>query len=1163
MFTVNKMSRLRKKSIKYRRSRSLKKSRKRTLSKSKRRSKRRSIKRSRKRSKRKSRRRYNNKSISFEFVHKLIFHNKPDGGILDLFWKTPVTLSDEELNTKFEIAYDYLNKKYNKDQFTKIYNKYFSNKKIEEIRNRPDLIHEIKTKMIMIEIYNIIIELKEPSLYLAQQTALEIESDFKDAIGFFGEKYTRYYENKYKSVEQYIDSIINKYNSDKIIISIKNNDDFDANIKHMLIVAYVKQLENKPKMEDIDLKIKETLQKKLGYYISKINRKQQELNIKHKLALKYFEEKYPENMLSRIEKLQQSYKDELKYIRNYKEQLIKLQEFDIQEQPLLSYFIKNYGDDAEDKINSLQTRYSDDLKGNYFKNLEKMVDIDSDETSLLKTYYKDAYNYLLKRYDNSNATVNAVMRKKIKDFKLFVEYMNDTDCYTLEKPDKTFFHIKNFKLDETVLDKIYTIMIASQLKNPIFDYFIKKYDKDIKNKIESLLIRYKEEIHDYHGEQLFEKLKEIDEKETQIVKENFDRAYNNLELKFGTKSVIKNFITKGKEDFKNIINNYINYDGIIFIDTNGDPFKVKRFHLDNDINEKILTIIISDEYMKGNEETEYKKKIQFLKNKIYDIVKPYFKRKELTEKQLWTKEDNYSEELEKIYKDGKRVGNYDYSETDMFDLEVKDNIKQYSLYEFLQEEDILKDHLANLIKKTYTSRLSDISRISNIYKDVVTDAYTNGIIIDQLTYTPKFIKNNNDIKEYIERYVLYKQLEKEDELRKYLRTLTDQADIYFKTKNIDTGLDNIKSEKNKFGVKLKDKKKEYEKELHEIYKQGIKLGNFNYTTLFIKNNKDIKDNITRLVLWDMLQIEDSLREPLNKFAEKAEDYFKNNSKKLDTLKEIYKKQLEFMYKNGINIKGLEYDPKFIENNTDIKDNITVCFLYSRLKEEEIIDKNCQEALKYFNKYYGKESDISIENIYDNVQNPGENPVYKKLKEYEKSWTPVPESRLDVVIYPKEVQLKQRIYYYYLLDTWYKDVTGWKESWYKLTSLFRVIGYLIYKIIDYFWSIPYYYKNYRDLTKLRNETNKEKEDVVKIVATKTYKESLEEHLKKGAETAIIIDEDEEKTDILTELPIKKEITPGRKIPVKNLRKKFLSSPPRGIFPYSTRIFETPKKPKPSS
>ena len=174
-----------------------------------------------------------------------------------------------------------------------------------------------------------------------------------------------------------------------------------------------------------------------------------------------------------------------------------------------------------------------------------------------------------------------------------------------------------------------------------------------------------------------------------------------------------------------------------------------------------------------------------------------------------------------------------------------------------------------------------------------------------------------------------------------------------------------------------------------------------------------------------------------------------------------------------------------------------------------------------------------------------------MEEYEKGWLPVPMSGLDIIIYPEEIQVKQRIYYYYLLDTWYTNVTGWKESWYKFTSLFRVIGYLIYKIIDYFWSIPYYYKKSKDLAELRKETKKTGD--VELVDVKTEADRL----RKGRKIAIDVDAKEEKENISTELKsIKKEVksSPGKK------RLVFGSSKynPSLTLPSSTEVFKTPQK-----
>lgn len=780
----------------------------------------------------------------------------------------------------------------------------------------------------------------------------------------------------------------------------------------------------------------------------------QNFNRDHKEAYEYFDANYTRNEFKRsyqdyyYSKKIQRIRDSMYLKDEYKPKLILIELYKklTKKRAITIENVRNYRELARRLGKDISEKFAEST--DYLKYKFQFTNF---------LVFEDYINYLLNKYRNNSIIKDIKNNRnnengKIVDMLLIIYLKIIVDIPTEENVQLS---IKQ-ELD-------------NQISNPIFIPFVNnKYREEETNYKYKIALAYFDSIYGSNNRDkniliLFNKYKEFltgkNYKENVIIlmklyqdslkkdNLNYNSAINFFNAKFGKNAPEK--IQKLQERYRKELQDKDNYERIPII---------KEIY----INEtKYIDIL----YKKA---VEYYNRI--LKGKNIDI-----------ETYIKSKIDNYNNFID-LYK------NQGYADLEGFkvigfdkDKDVYDKVIAIMIY---LSEDI--DHKRELddkyfYKKYLNNDKSKIDLLKLRYGDVNLpedkkiihyagiDKLENELIEDKYKIARNFYMKTYNTDEQIKAYV--NRNLNNNEILRYINL--GYYPIKYKTGSINAYTFNVKSYN--FDENIRDKINAF-----ILYKQDYDKYEIGKITEAIKNKIEYEAKLQD----EVEKFSDELtKEASNYFSLKyTEDELK---KLLASLQKDYASELNIIYNNGITIgwRFFKFDNLLDPKNKNVRDKIKLYFLYTKEKEEVVIEKNFKTALKYF---YTTYPNIPPKTLA--IPGAGAGPPVEVLPEpdkitssqlktlfYESNSAPFRRimqlsadydkyiKRYWDYTYPDSRMLKYRIYCYYLYDLLTKERLTYLEQFKIIYSAGAfVIDYIISWISYIFTPANYLYDLYRNI-----------------------------------------------------------------------------------------------------
>ena len=534
---------------------------------------------------------------------------------------------------------------------------------------------EFKDRLITIATVENISNYKNKDIKNSKDLILKYSQDlhikFKESMNYFND---RYKYTDYLSPQEYVNALIFKYKSNNTLKDIENDNNLPENVKTMLITIYVKELDSQPVKNTVNEVIKNAMDTLVGYtyFIPFYDNEyyEQQLNKNYKIALEYFSSKYGDGSGLHIKGLEKQLAVLGKIpAKNYKEYLLQLLELDIKNiadnekylkdiNDSLEYFDNKYGNLREVRIKLLKERYKDEISTLNERDAIKLLE-ETDKTEY--TYFKGIEdkikNYYFRKTDmkTQEDLENYINKQKLFNKNDIKELSENGYLVGPNSIFRSYFKVKNFILDE---DLYYKVLLDMVYKNDYnnrnmgykltksLEYFRDKYKSEYENHINILLRRYKDELKYKTRQESIIFLEDIDKLETTYIDKIYKEGTDYYKKIFANDAQIDAYIKdKTLKDYKPIYDLYV-AQGYYNIDVPYSytlglytyPFKVKMFHLDENIKKRILRYDFSqkeiqDKKLNKTKETQDKKRkikeaedadtMNFL-NKLNDEAESYF-----------------------------------------------------------------------------------------------------------------------------------------------------------------------------------------------------------------------------------------------------------------------------------------------------------------------------------------------------------------------------------------------------------------------------------------------------------------------------------------------------------------------------------------------------------
>ena len=991
----------------------------------------------------------------------------------------------EKLDSTYAEADKYFYENYNKKQFDDIY-KYHTkkSKKIVKIITDDSLADAYKTKLIIIELYKKLNKNKKLKFSkiqdyesLAVKIINKIDKYYEESMDYFKEQYKK---SNFVTIDMYLKSLFYKYKNNKVIVDIEAKEGLDDNTRNMLKIIYLKLI-NESDSVDTNENIS-TLNKIIPFpiYIPFIydSYEKERINKKYHEAVAYFAEYTDFDTI--INALTLKYEDYMLDPKYYKENLIKLMELEKQDiaekyenvyYEAIKYFNDKYGDDYLKKLFLLEERYADVLRLEPLSDRETIIslfDIDKDESLAITTMNKEIEEYFNKYPLDLDA------KKKIYE-ETINEYMNN-DYIIVSIPGSILsrqFKIKKFQSDKALLDIVIKYIIYLQENERsnykylnALEYLKTKYGDDFEKNLKLITQRY-----NYPTNKTKNYKKRLIDLATIV--ENETNAIDNVIKKIGEKPPTD--LETKKKLYAPAIDKYI-VDKTIRLWSSPYPYiDIKNFQMDDKLLDIITRyIIFLEENESGNK--KYLDALDYLNTKYGDDYKSKLK---ILEKRYDTgvnKRETYKQRII-------RLAELDKQESDAITKITKETNDYFDTHpvDFEDKKIIYKDVIEKYITEgsfTYKGfKIENFAMDKNaLIKYII---YLQEIDQDNYKYLQaiQYFKNKygqnyyNEIKRLEERYNTYKkmthlrviELQKIDyEENKYIDTLYDTAINWFKSvlKIPDEHINNY----------IRDKTKIYKNIIDHYKVNGLSADDL--TIKFPTNNNELDIKIITGIIYKE-EIENFGDIDNFNFLDKvllAPDvvnlFGRYSNADIERLENTYEKQLNFILHNGISIadKNFEgkttyktFDKLLKKKGTVVWKKIKQYFLYTRIKEQEIIETNYETAMKYFEKNYPGDvpgttpSAVDYINLIDTVNRSNKN-VYERIRQLQTGYQWVLSRHRDGEFYPPEIKLKYFIYYYYLFDLEKRRETEWFGTMNVILTSSYIIGTYINKFINVISSI---------------------------------------------------------------------------------------------------------------
>ena len=751
-----------------------------------------------------------------------------------------------------------------------------------------------------------------------------------------------YFEYIYTIPEHVVPVIIeNKYKADHYITNVKKSSLSDKE-KHDIIYFYVYEKEK----ENYEYEYSEANEYFLKYY-------------DQDLFKKTYDKYYTSKTLANIRKsiyIRNSFKTKLMLIELYK--IVNKKELEHRAKLRLAYgkkyndFVKKIGKDIEKEYDTAIKYFSEKYKYSDYLNMNDYIDF------LIQKYSKDT---VIKDIRNSDK-LTELSKKLLSVIYVMILDQDPTSAnigfsISLQLNNIIKYPICIPLLDSTCVDRRLNYKYKQAL-----EYFSNKYGKNMVIEINKLRNEYVSELssdNQKHYRENLIKLMELNKYRDKLV--------------VSKQKIVKYFQDKYKVKYTSRI----------------EALKTRYFadflHIKNELNELMLL--------------EYIDKLENrLVGTIYDIANKYYM-KFFKDK---NKVHNYIERRKILLKDKiQRYVNQGYYELDNdgfiipnsfkirnfdIDKELYNKICMYIIY----VEDIKDNNIVLNAVKSEMQRESIIREEDRLYNVVhnMYDFFSKGYktLQKDLEKTEKKLKANQE-----------KQKKLEEESQKLSRN-----DFFGKLyTNAYSGFISIYKTSDEASKKIDILEKKYNRVLQQIKRSGIIINSIFYNNLTEEQFRFIKVYF----LYEREKEENILKEQARQ--QERRDLINNLYENADNnLLRIYKtrssvnerlKILEKNYKNGLEIVnrvGLEINSIIYKNFTEEEfSKIKIYYLYTKEREEQIIEEDYNTAMNYFDKTYGRTSDMRIDTLERK---------YKHLIKVEEE-------------YPPDVRDRYNVYRYYMYD----------------------------------------------------------------------------------------------------------------------------------------------------
>lgn len=513
---------------------------------------------------------------------------------IDLIYAYIYNIEKVQFDKEYKDAYDYFEHFFTKKKFEELYKNYQTKPEIQAILNDTNIRSDHKNKLILIKIFQILVKdfEKDPSfekLYL--RLGNRIEDEFKLANDYFREKFKYSGSLDYSS---YINNLLDKHRSDKVIKEIYSNKGLSDNTKLMLSIIYIKEILNTPGSQSIQELIKGSLNKLMPFsiYIPYLLKKEdlnEKLNEEYNNAQEYFMSKYSLNQPEKIDKLISRYKDHpnVEGIIDSKQLLVSLKQIDEEESKALSamkklitdyYSVISLNQLIEDNISRYLQQFEQLAHEKTFKykgfNIYRFT-LDPEVQKIIKAYiiYKGETDRIAnekKSTQKAKRDAEEAIEKAAKEeesklyeenldraFKEAIRYFEITYPNTQYERNKRFSYLENTYFDQLV----YTIANGIMVNNYLY--------KDLETNDEHLK----------KAKMIFLYTKDL---EDNIIETNYKEAIKYFEKKYGNnfQDRINQLSTKYESSFK-ILDRY--YDYYYFPNEElKSKYKIYKFYLYDD-----------------------------------------------------------------------------------------------------------------------------------------------------------------------------------------------------------------------------------------------------------------------------------------------------------------------------------------------------------------------------------------------------------------------------------------------------------------------------------------------------------------------------------------------------------------------------------------------------